>query len=97
VRQGPHPRPINNTTLPLLSRPDHCQATTHSAYVICLALALARLPVSTRCRRVRHAVSGGVTWQLAVTVTSLAGGRRGRVTGPLPDLPDLLVLLSFLC
>ena len=30
-------------------------ATPHLALVACLALALARLPVSTRCRRARHA------------------------------------------
>ena len=30
-------------------------ATTHLALVACLALALARLPASTRCRRARHA------------------------------------------
>jgi hypothetical protein len=35
-------------------------ATTHFTSVVCLALALAWLPASTRCRRARHAACGGV-------------------------------------
>ena len=59
---GTAPVPPDDTRqgIPLMTR--HCRsctvltiATTHSAPVICLALALARLPASTRCRRARHA------------------------------------------
>ena len=51
-----------NDLLHIISRPRHYRsctvltiATTHFESVICLALALARLPASTRCRRACHA------------------------------------------
>ena len=56
------PVPPDDTRQGILSTTRHCRsrtilntATTHFAFVVCLALALARLPASTRCRRARHA------------------------------------------
>ena len=54
--------PLNDARQGIFSTSRHCHpcsvltiATTHLALVACLALALARLPASTRCRRARHA------------------------------------------
>jgi hypothetical protein len=59
---GTAPIPPDDTRQVILSTARHCRscpvltiATTHFASVACLALALARLPASTRCRRARHA------------------------------------------
>ena len=54
--------PPDDTRQGILSTTQYCRpcpvltiATTHFASVVCLALALARLPASTRCQRARHA------------------------------------------
>jgi hypothetical protein len=84
-----------------LSTPRRCRSCTvltiaipPTASVVFLALVLARLPASTRCRRARQAAQGGSLVGGHGVVFS--GGSPWTVTGPLFDLPDLLVFLLFI-